>query len=371
MSKHLHIICFDVPYPADYGGVFDLFYKLPALQKMGVQIHLHCFVYGRKPQPELEKYCASVHYYKRRKRLSFTVPYIVSSRKNKTLFSDLLKDDYPILMEGVHCTYLLLDKRFKGRKLFVRLHNTEFIYYRYLYQSSSHLLKKMYYCTESFLLKKYECRIVNNATFFWAVSQTDVKAYEHFFHLKNIAYLPLFLPSSWSINSKEGGGAYCLYHGKLEVAENEKASLWLLENIFMHLDIPFVIAGRNPSSALIKKVNSYPHVTLVANPSEEEMIHLISDAHIHILPSLNATGIKVKLLNALYNGRHCIVNTAAVAGTNLATLCKVTDKVKEMRQLIERLMTVPFLAEDIAQRKRLLLDEFNNDKSAAAIVEAL
>ena len=50
-EKHLHIVCLDVPYPVDYGGVFDLFYKIKALSEAGVKIHLHCFEYGRGQQP--------------------------------------------------------------------------------------------------------------------------------------------------------------------------------------------------------------------------------------------------------------------------------------------------------------------------------
>ena len=95
MDKHLHIINFTVPYPADYGGVIDLFWKLPALQAQGVKIHLHCFDYGRGKQTELNKYCTSVNYYERSsglKGFNLNLPYIVSSRKNETLFNNLLKE---------------------------------------------------------------------------------------------------------------------------------------------------------------------------------------------------------------------------------------------------------------------------------------
>ena len=88
-TKKLHIVSFDVPFPADYGGVIDLFWKLPALRAQGVQIHLHCFEYGRGKQIELNKYCSSVNYYVRSsglKGFSLKLPYIVSSRKNETLF---------------------------------------------------------------------------------------------------------------------------------------------------------------------------------------------------------------------------------------------------------------------------------------------
>ena len=140
MEKHLHIISFNVPYPADYGGVIDVFYKLPALQALGVKIHLHCFTYGRAEQPELNTYCESVHYYERNighKGISNTMPYIVSSRKNEQLHENLLQDDYPIFMEGVHCTYPLLDDRFKNRKCFVRVHNAEYQYYLDLSRNTS------------------------------------------------------------------------------------------------------------------------------------------------------------------------------------------------------------------------------------------
>src|SRR3954454_11367807 len=209
--------------------MYDLFYKLPALQQAGISIHLHCFTYNRSPQKELEKYCASVHYYPRHtgiKGLSLTLPYIVSSRSNKALLQTLLQDEYPILMEGVHCTYPLLDKRFSKRKMFVRLHNVEYQYYYHLYKSTTAFFKKAYYLAESFLLKRYERRIASKAATFWAVSYKDADIYREVFKCKTASYLPLFLPP-WQVVSKPDKGTYCIYHGNLEVDENEDAATWL------------------------------------------------------------------------------------------------------------------------------------------------
>ena len=61
---HLHVIAFDVPYPANYGGVIDVFYRVKALSEAGVKVHLHCFEYGRGEQ-EILKRCYEVKYYKR------------------------------------------------------------------------------------------------------------------------------------------------------------------------------------------------------------------------------------------------------------------------------------------------------------------
>lgn len=41
-SDFLNIICFDVPFPADYGGAIEEFYKIKSLHAAGVKIYLHC-----------------------------------------------------------------------------------------------------------------------------------------------------------------------------------------------------------------------------------------------------------------------------------------------------------------------------------------
>lgn len=371
LDKHLHIISLDVPYPVDYGGVYDLFYKLPALQAQGVKIHLHCFDGGKGPQPQLDQYCETVQYYPRNtgyKGISGTMPYIVASRKNEALCQNLLQDNYPIFMEGVHCTYPAFDQRFNNRKKFVRIHNVENIYYRQLFGCTDNLLKKIYYAAESRLLKKYEQALVTKATAFWAVTEKDTQYYRHELHCNTMDYLPLYLPE-WTIKSKPGMGTYCLYHGNLEVKENEFAAEWLLQNVFNKIEIPFVIAGKNPSPKLQKMADAKLHTCLVANPGEKEMQEMIEKAQMHILPSYNDTGIKIKLLNALYNGRHCLVNSQAVDGTGLGELCHIADEKSELIALIEKIFHQPFQQYEIEGRTRFLNSHFNNEKNAKQMVE--
>ena len=99
-EKHLHIIMHDVPYPADFGGVVDLFYKIKCLHQVGVKIQLHCFINERAEQAELKKYCVSVNYYKRKKLggVSLSLPFIVYSRRDKALLKNLTKDNQPIFL---------------------------------------------------------------------------------------------------------------------------------------------------------------------------------------------------------------------------------------------------------------------------------
>ena len=369
-SRHLHIICFDVPYPPDQGGLIDLFYKITALFEKGIQIHLHCYEYGRGQQPELNKYCVEVKYYSRReghKGFSHKLPYIVCSRTNAEMTEQLLMDDHPILMEGIHCSFLLGDERFANRKMILRLHNAEFEYYRQLYHSEKSLFRKIYYWHESKMLKDYEQKI-SGKVLILALAEQDVAKYKSEFHAENITCLPVFIPSN-EVSSGPGNGCYCLYHGNLSVAENEKAALWLLEKVFNDLAFPLVIAGKKPSSRLEKATSQHPNACLIADPSEEEMQDMVGKAQIHVIPSFNCTGIKLKLLNALFNGRHCLVNKEAIHQTGLEKVCHVAGDASGFKEIISEIYERPFSMDEIRSRKEVLMSHFDNSRNAENLIQ--
>jgi Glycosyl transferases group 1 len=371
-DKHLHIVCLDVPYPVDYGGVFDLFHKIRSLHAAGIRIHLHCFEYGRGHQPVLNDYCVEVNYYSRHeghKGFSHKLPYIVCSRSNRHLLDRLLQDDYPILLEGIHCTYLLNDERFNDRKVVLRLHNVEYQYYRQLYHTEKSIWKKMYYLHESNLLRSYEQRIAARVKIL-AVSAKDSQQYRDEFGAANIGTLPVFLPYE-VVRTKEGTGCFCLYHGNLSVAENEQAIIWLLKKVFQSLELPLIVSGKQPSARLTKLIEQYPHACLIADPSEEELQDLITKAQVNILPSLNCTGVKLKLLNALFNGRHCIVNSEAVEGTGLERLCHLSDGADHMRSLISELYAQPMQSDEIRERQKVLTCLYNQQENVNKLVDAI
>jgi len=371
-ERRLHIVCLDVPYPVDYGGVFDLFHKIRALHTAGVKVQLHCFEYGRGQQPILNDYCDQVYYYSRcegHKAFSHRLPYIVCSRSNGKLLDRLAEDDDPILLEGVHCSYLLNDARFSRRRIILRLHNVEYRYYRELYHSERSIFRKIYYLHESNLLRQYERRIAGLVKIL-AVSAQDCSQYRKEFGAPDIDTLPVFLPFE-QVQSNEGTGCFCLYHGNLSVPENEKAVTWLLKKVFSSVDLPFIVSGRNPSSGLTRLIGRYPHICLIPNPSESELQDLIAKAQVNILPSFNSTGIKLKLLNALYNGRHCIVNRDMVRGTGLEQLCQIADSADEMRSKVVEVYGRSLQPEEIGMRKEILAGLYNQEENLARLLQSI
>jgi glycosyltransferase involved in cell wall biosynthesis len=285
------------------------------------------------------------------------------------LLERLLEDDYPILLEGIHCTYLLNDERFDGRKIVLRLHNVEYQYYRQLYLSEKSLLKKIYYLHESNLLRQYEHRIAAKVRIL-AVSPKDQEQYVQEFGAPDIDTIPVFLPFE-QVLSKEGTGCFCLYHGNLSVAENEQVVSWLLKKVLINTEMPFIISGKNPSGKLSRLIAQYPQACLIPNPSEEELQDLIAKAQVNILPSFNCTGVKLKLLNALFNGRHCIVNQDAVEGTGLQDTCHVATSAEAVRELLTELRARPFTQDEISTRKKVLEGLYDQKANLEKLMHAI
>ena len=365
--KHVHIVCFTVPWPVIHGGIVDLFCKIEALHKAGVQIHLHCF--GKQPQPLLNRYCAEVNYYPRKKSFSLAVPYIVYSRRNDKLEARLMEDNFPILLEGIHCTSMLTNPRFLNRRIIVRLFNVEHLYYRKLFETSFSVLRKLYYRYESALLRNYEQKIAAPPFLKLTISEEDKGVYERVLQAGNVKNLPLFTENI-RVETPSGTGCFCLYHGNLSVPENERAVIWLAGEVFSRLQLPLVIAGRNPPARLVGELKNR-EIMLVANPADAVLHDLIAKAQCHVLPSFNITGVKLKLINALFKGRHCIVNTNAVRGSGLDELCTIADEASDFAQAVAQKFGQPLPEQDIVKRKEVLETMFDNSRNARRLIELL
>ena len=164
---------------------------------------------------------------------------------------------------------------------------------------------------------------------------------------------------------------FALYHADLSVPENVKAVDFLAKNIFGQTDCRFVVAGRNPSKAMADNLSRFPNVELVPNPDNSRMHGLISDAQVQIMVTNLPVGLKLKLLNSLYAGRHCLVNSAMVAGTRLGDVCTVADTPQDFLSALNRLMHTPFTEKDIAERRRLLGDLYSNQANAQILINCL
>ncbi len=372
MAIQLHIISFDVPSPPTYGGVIDVFYKLRALHAEGVAITLHCFLYQRSPDPELEKFCKRIFYYTRQSGLLVHLsrrPYIVQSRMPEKLLKNLLADDDPILFEGLHSCGFMSDRRLQGRTLIYRESNIEHHYYYHLFKAEKSLWRKFFFLAETIRLKPFQ-KVLQVATLMLTVSLDDTRYLQEKFPSHKVVYLPSFHPED-VVQSKPGKGTYALYQGKLSVPENYQAVDYLIEKVWIPSMPELVIAGSNPPRWLVQKIHKKSNIRLRVNPDEKEMSTLVHDAQVNILVTFQPTGLKLKLLSALFNGRFCLVNPAMTAGTSLEPLCITASTPDEFREKTEKLFSLEFTPEEMKRRASLLEERYSNRKNCKLLVEML
>ncbi len=368
MSAHLHIVSFNVPWPANYGGVIDVYHRLVALARMGLRVDLHCFAYGREPAPELERW-ARVFYYDRKPAwtgLLSAEPYIVSSRGSVRLLDRLLGDTAPILFEGLHTTHFLADPQLRGRRKVVRLHNVEWQYYRGLAEVTRGLFREWYFREEARRLKRYE-RVLEHADALACIAPADTAYYAERFGTK-AWHVPAFHPFA-RVESAPGRGDFALYHGNLSVPENVQAATWLA-GWWPAEGLPLVLAGMDPDWKLVELLRERPHIRLVADPDEPAMDRLVRDAQVHVLPTFQPTGIKLKLLRSLFQGRHVVANPDMVAGNGLDRFCRVAESPEAFRAAVAAVAERPFGEEDLAAR-RPLEAVYSNTAGAEALTRSL
>lgn len=368
-DPELNIVSFDVPYPPDYGGAIDIYYKLETLNDLGIKIYFHCFQYGRNGSKRLEEICVDTFYYPRKRNLIHLFsqkPYIVETRFSSELLENLLKNDAPILFEGLHSTYWIESPKLKDRMKILRAHNIEHDYYNELSKVELNRLKKWYLKLECWKLKAYEKKICN-FNLISAISETDSTyfASKH----ENVVYTPIFhgFTENYTKNLEE----YALYHGNLGVPENENAACFLINEVFSNLNFPFIIAGKNPNRRIRNLIGRYSNISLIDSPSIEKLERLISQAKIHVLPTFQSTGMKLKLIHVLFTKGTVIINSNMTTDSELKNCCIIADTAEEMKNSVVKSFTESVKYEVLELRKNLLNKKFSNEENARELIKKI
>jgi hypothetical protein len=257
----------------------------------------------------------------------------------------------------------------RGRTLVYRESNIEHRYYFNLAKADKSLFKKIYFFMASIKLRFYQ-KVLKHASLMLVVSEKDTKYLQDHFPDKKVVYLPSFHANE-SITSVPGKGDFALYNGNIEVPENAHAVKYLMEQVFNDIDIPLVVAGMHPPRYIIKIAEQFPNISIVANPGDDEMFDLIKKAHVNILVTFQATGLKLKLLNTLYKGRFCLVNDKMLNGTGLDDLCEIANDPSSQKKSLKSLFQQEFKGEKIIEREEVLNSRYSNENNINKLINLI
>jgi hypothetical protein len=373
MDLSLQIVCFNVPYPPNYGGAIDVFFKIKALYALGVDIRLHCFTYNQyQASDALKPYCSSIKYYERAgdvlQHIS-TQPFIVISRRSKELLENLANDPSPILFEGLHTTAFVDHEKLQNHLKMVRMHNVESAYYKKLSNWEKNVIKSTYLRVESTRLANYEERLYYSDAILLTISSFD-QLYFSTQHRGETHLIHPFHPFE-KIECIPGTGQYVFLHADFSISDNKAWVEKLLSEMYEAIEIPIIIAGKNARELNIKKPERSPNIQIESDVSQKRMFELIQNAHINIVQAFNSEGFKLKLLYSLFLGRHCIANNIILKGTQLDPLCHQANTPQEVINTIGQLVGQQFNENEVNKRSENLLERFSNLKYAQKIIDLI
>lgn len=357
-NKTLHIISFDNPYPPIYGGVIDVFYKLKYFKELGFQIILHVYTIDLVVSSELNELCVKVYSYKRKKqwyRHFSLLPFVVVSRFDKTIINNLEKDNYPILFEGLHTTLPLMKNGLKNRKLYLRAHNIEHNYYKGLAKSDSNILNKIIFNIESYKLEMYEKKILPKINVILPISNYEYLYFKKIYDIETVL-LPVFHQNSKVI--KLGvRGEYALYQGDLRISDNKRVVAKLL-SMFKDIDYSLVIAS-NIKEEEFKKMypNTPSNIIYEKIKSNAHLLSLFKRAHINTVFSYQNSGTKLKLINALYSSRFCLINDNMIDEESIKKVCYVENDLLKYKEIINILIAKDY---NLSEERVMILRNFAN-----------
>ncbi len=367
-NKTLHIISFDNPYPADYGGVIDVFYKIKSLHALGYSIYLHCFIEKRETvHPALKAITKEVYLYKKNRNPLFllsSIPFGVKSRYHKDLLKNIKAIEAPVWFEGLQSTMLLHYSAIAVPK-FLRLHNIESKFYAGMYRSEALGLKKFLYFLEIGKYAKYERQLKQfNQVVTLSIHENEVvKSWAN-----TVAYIPVFHGNAAVVQHTEKGN-YALYHGDLRLPDNRKAAQFLIQVFKSIPDYQLVIASSNGKELVAPLIQNLPNIVYEPITSEAQLERLLANAHLNVLLSFQKSGTKLKLINSLFKSRFCVINDNMVDDERILPLCEIATNEAEFIAKINELKDLPY--QDNDRRTAVLNEVLNDTKNAQKLVAIL
>ena len=366
---------FDWPWPPDYGGVIDVYYRIDALLARGVAVRLHVVAQDDRSADVPAHWVAAgvdVFYHRRRGAWSALSrkPYIVNSRQVGSLLPNLANGASVILFEGVHCAGWLGHPRLSDLSQWVRVHNVEADYYAQLAKAPTTWRRRLYYREEARRLRGYERRVLAQADLLLPASARDEPWCERVNPGKVFGHRSYV--STGEVDVLPGIGDYALFHGALHVDDNEAAARALMR-VFegMPAGRRLVVAGRVPSAGLKAAVALADRVDLVESPDVTVMRELIRNAQVLVLRAQHAAGYKIKLVESLALGRHVVANDAMFQGAPaLRTALHHAESDEDYRAAMDTVWEREVSAADVAAR-RAIMRPYLRDGLAEAFVEKL
>lgn len=348
-EKTILVVAGDYPYPPNHGMVVDIWNRILMLEKIGLKIDLICTAKGNPnglDKSEIVKHVNNFWIVNRKNRIIDLLSKETIQVKSRVGLSRLAINrhyDY-LLLEADYVAEILNNKSLTYDYAILRSHNNESVYYKNLGESTSNILKKFYYFSESFKFKRTEPALLKKVKNVLFVSMDEKKKYDGQLNGINT----LFLPPVIKLQTKTRllNNKIVLFIGSLYIDNNREGIQYYIKNVHPYLSqldgYKFILAGNTKHHKLrwiedILRTNK--NVMFYDTPDDLEPLY--AQASVFLNPMLHGAGVKLKTVEAIVNGLPVVCFPTGIEGTGLQQgIGNLTAKnAEEMRMYFEKLLT--------------------------------
>lgn len=318
------LVCHDIPFPPRHGGRVDMWRRIQAFAKYGIDLQLICWTSEEPTSEHLQKIQEHVSnlYLIRYKRDLVTLvyrlldlihyPLEVGSRivrgQELSCLTNQVQEFHPnlIWLDGIHGGEIAkyLSQKF-NLPLITRSHNIEHLYLQRL-KSSATGLTKIKKTLSANHLETYEKDILKRSALFYDISNDDLKFWQEQ-GFANGRYLPPFIDinnfyETSSPAEKQDIKYDIVFLGNLFSSNNVAGVNWLIQQVIPKVrqqlpNLKALIAGANPVSSIQKLCAETTGVELYMNPESTQQVY--DSGRILVNPVLAGSGVCIKSLEML------------------------------------------------------------------------
>lgn len=360
MKKRILFITPQLPYPAVSGGVTKSNRMIDYLSKK-YDLSLVFFIKNEDAK-YVQHYLSSIKivnkYYTALnvprsaltflKSLLFNIPMSVIRNKSQTMKKEVarISRDCDVIIVDHFLMFQYLPDNFRGR-IIVHQHNAEFVLWSRYSEMQNNIIKKYLIQFEANRIKCYEKCMMSRADRVLA-APNDIEVLKPLLESNHNKFIETYHLGDESLLAEqdlvfEDTQKSLLYIGTLSWEANRDGLYWFLENVWPELkaknpDLIFDIIGKLSEGALFLKWHNDPNIKW--HGFVEDILPFYNVARVFVAPLRFGSGIKVKVVNALYRGLPTVTTSIGVEGLTVLNdehIC-FNDKESKQVEMIETLL---------------------------------
>lgn len=331
-----------MPYPPTNGGRTDVWSRLNAFKKHGVELQLICWQSSRyqpmsaEQTQVLKTIVADLHVC----NINFDIKSLLRRLWNLRKYSsqvasrvligkrffevvDYVKDfgSEAVWLDTIYGG-VLAQKLCATLKipLFTRSQNIEHYYFKQLIAAEQNLFNKLKLYLTTLHLKKYEFEILRGSKCFFDISMDDLNWWRSK-GVSNGYWLPPFVLNGDAYKQcavDESDVKYDIaFLGNLNTPNNVEGIKWLITDVLPLLlkskpNIKLAIGGSNPTAVIENICYGNINIDLIQNP--QNAFEFYSNATVLVNPILKGSGVKIKTVEMLFTDKDIVTTKIGVEG---------------------------------------------------------